>query len=423
MNDSPLRVALLTYRGKPTCGGQGVYVRHLSRQLAALGHHVEVFSGPPYPEIDPGVRLHRLPGLDLFAEPDPFRTPSLHELRHPADWAEFLSMRRGAFGEPLAFSLRAFGRLRRHRSRFDVVHDNQGLGYGLLGLRALGLPILATIHHPIAIDHELEAHDADDTRRAQLHRWYRFVHMQHRVARRLPAVLTVSKASQNAIITRMRVAADNITVVPAGVDHRVFHPDPAVAVVPGRIVTTASADVPLKGLPDLLRALALVRRDRQAHLIVVGAARATGPTTGLIGRLGLADAVTFRTGLSDPELADLLRSARVACVPSRFEGFSLPAVEAMACGTPLVTTTAGALPEVTGPHDEAALHVRPGDADALAAALGRVLDHDTVRTQLAGNAIRRAGMFTWNATAEATAFAYRRLITGAVRPNEACLGC
>lgn len=420
----PLRIALLTYLGKPTCGGQGVYVRHLSRELTALGHQVTVFSGPPYPAVDPGVRLRPIPSLDLFAEPHPFRTPSLGELRSPADWAEYLSMKRGGFGEPLAFSLRILGHLRRHRHSFDVVHDNQGLGYGILGLHALGLPTLATIHHPVAIDHELEARDAEDIRVAQLQRWYRFVHMQHRVARQLPAVLTVSHASKTAIIGRMRLAAENITVIPAGVDHHVFRPDPAVARVPGRIVTTASADVPLKGLTDLLHALALLRAQRPAHLVVVGSVRTESPTARFIRQLDIAEDVTFRTDLPDTALADLLRTAQVACVPSRFEGFSLPAVEAMACGTPVVTTTAGALPEVVGPDGDAAIHVPPGDPAAIAAALGRVLDNATLRDRLSTGALRRAAMFTWDATAADTAAAYQRLLgrtTAGV--DGASLGC
>lgn len=421
-SDRSLRVALLTYRGKATCGGQGVYVRQLSRELAELGHRVTVVSGPPYPTVDPEVRLHRMPGLDLFAEPNPFRTPSPAELRHMADWVEFLGMRRGGFPEPLAFSIRALGYLWRHRSEFDVVHDNQGLGYGMLGVRRLGLPLLATIHHPIAIDRDLELRDASRLRRAELNRWYRFVHMQHRVARRIPAVLTVSEASKSAIADRMRVPSAAIAVVPAGVDHHVFHPAPDAPRILGRIVTTASADVPLKGLTDLLRALAILRQRRPVHLTIVGTVRAGGPTSALINRLGLADIVGFRHDVSDSTLADLLRGAQIACVPSRFEGFSLPAIEAMACGTPLVTTTAGALPEVTGPS--AALHVPPENPAALADALDRVLAEPELHQRLSTDAIQRAATFTWAATAKATVTHYRRLLDRPTAPSpEATIRC
>ncbi|OZM72119.1 glycosyl transferase family 1 [Amycolatopsis antarctica] len=405
--DSPLRIALLSYRGKPNCGGQGVYVRHLSRELHALGHQVDVIAGPPYPVVDRGVRLHRLPGLDLFGEPTPFRTPALSELRRIPDWVEFAGMRRGRFAEPLAFSFRARSYLRRYRDQFDLVHDNQGLGYGLLNL---GLPTLATVHHPIAIDRDLELRNVTPRRQAELRRWYQFTAMQHRVARTLPAVLAVSHASKAAITAHMRVAADNVDVVPVGVDHTMFRPDRSTHKITGRIVTTASADVPLKGLPVLLRAFALVRSERTAELVVVGSARPDGPTAQLIDQLGLTAHVRFRSGLSDTELADLIRGAQVACVPSLFEGFSLPTLEAMACGTALVTTTAGAIPEVTGPHGDAALHVHPADSGALAAALTTLLEDSALRDRLGDRGVARAAPYTWHATARETEAHYRSLL-------------
>ena len=88
-----MRIALLSYRSKPHCGGQGVYVRYLSRELVALGHSVEVFSGQPYPELDDGVLLTKVPSLDLYREPDPFRVPQLREFRDITDVLEFATMR------------------------------------------------------------------------------------------------------------------------------------------------------------------------------------------------------------------------------------------------------------------------------------------------------------------------------------------
>src|SRR5450759_3592760 len=78
--DGPLRVALLSYRSKPHCGGQGIYLRHLSRELSALGHHVEVFSGQPYPELEPGPLLHHVPSLDLYRDEDLDVVPERAEL-------------------------------------------------------------------------------------------------------------------------------------------------------------------------------------------------------------------------------------------------------------------------------------------------------------------------------------------------------
>ncbi|MBB5808918.1 glycosyltransferase involved in cell wall biosynthesis [Saccharothrix ecbatanensis] len=408
MSGNGLRVALLCYRGAPHCGGQGVYVRHLSRELTALGHRVEVIAGPPYPRLDRGVRLTRLPGLELFAEPNPFRKPALRELRRVGDWVEYLDWRlRGRYSEPLAFSLRALAYLRSRRHEFDVVHDNQGLGYGLLGVPALGLPLVATVHHPITIDRDLTLQSAEGEAARGARRWYGFTAMQHRVARTLPAVLTVSTAARVEITRCMGVPDRRISVVHPGVDRGVFFVDSDVRRVPGRIVTTASADVPLKGLRHLVAALPDVP---DAELVVVGRISPTSPTLHLISELGLRDRVTVRTGLDDVELADLLRSAQVVCVPSLFEGFALPAVEAMACGTPLVTTTAGALPEVVGAHGECALLVPPADPAALAKQLRVLLEDDVLRTAMGTRAAARSERFSWTATAAATADVYRALV-------------
>ena len=398
MHDDRLRIALLSYRGNPRSGGQGVYVRQLSRALHALGHYVEVFAGPPYPLLDNGVRLTGVRGLDLFAEPSPFRTPALRELRGIPDWVEFAGMRLGGFPEPLAFSLRALALLARRRRDFDVVHDNQCLGYGLLGVPAIGLPLLATVHHPVAIDRDLELAYATAERRPEKRRWYRFVAMQRRVAGRLDRIITPSRAAKAAITEHLRVPGDRVEVVPGGVDHAVFRPDPVVPRIAGRIVCIASADVPIKGLDTLIGAAQRLRESgRRFELIVVGTPRAAH-----------SELATFRTGLSDVELADLLRSAEIACVPSRYEGFSLPAVEAMACGTPLVATKAGALPEVIGP---AGLLVPPSDPDRLAAALGRLLAEPDLRAELAAAGIARAAGFTWRRCAEATVAGYLRSVS------------
>ncbi len=189
--DTPLRIALLTYKGNPFCGGQGVYVRHLSRELARLGHSVEVIGAQPYPVLDEGVPLTELPSLDLYRSPDPFRTPRRGEYRDWIDALEVATMWTGGFPEPLTFSLRARRHLLARRGEFDVVHDNQTLGYGLLG--DLGAPLVTTIHHPITVDRQLELDAADGRRRRlSVRRWYGFTRMQKRVARRLPSVLTVS---------------------------------------------------------------------------------------------------------------------------------------------------------------------------------------------------------------------------------------
>ncbi|EXU69558.1 glycosyl transferase family 1 [Streptomyces sp. PRh5] len=418
--ERPLRIALLSYKGNPFCGGQGVYVRHLSRELARLGHTVEVIGAQPYPVLDAGegVTLTELPSLDLYRQPDPFRTPRREEYRDWIDALEVSTMWTGGFPEPLTFSLRARRHLAARPGQFDVVHDNQTLGYGLLGLEKLGFPLVTTIHHPITVDRQLELDAAEGwKRRFSVRRWYGFTRMQKRVARRLPSVLTVSGSSRREIVEDLGVRPDRIHVVHIGADTGLFSPDPAVPETPGRIVTTSSADVPLKGLVYLIEALAKVRTENpEAHLVVVGKRPEEGPVATTMARHGLEDAVEFVKGISDAELVDLVRGAQIACVPSLYEGFSLPAAEAMATGTPLVATTGGAIPEVAGADGETCLAVPPGDADALAAALTRLLGDTDLRRRLgAAGRERVLRRFTWEQAARGTVEQYRQAIGAAAR--------
>ncbi|MFN2606939.1 MAG: glycosyltransferase family 4 protein [Acidimicrobiales bacterium] len=410
--DDPLRVALLAYRGNPFSGGQGVYVRHLSRELAALGHSVEVLSGPPYPTLEPGIPLTRVPSLDLYRAPDPFRTPARSEFRDLVDVAEFALMCTAGFPEPLTFSLRARRVLAGRRHEFDLVHDNQCLGYGILGIARDGFPVLATLHHPITVDRDLELAHADGwRRRMSLRRWYGFVRMQKRVVRRLPRLLTVSSSSARDVCRQMGARPSQLAVVPVGVDTTHFRPLPGVARVPGRIMTTASADVPLKGLVPLIEAVAKVRTERPAELVVVGTPREGSAVPATISRLGLEGAVRLVGAVDDRRMIELYAEAEVAVVPSLYEGFSLPAVEAMACGVPLVATTGGALPEVVGADGDTALLVPPGDPGALAAAVGRLLDDEALRDRIgAAGRARVLKRFTWQATARATVDEYRGTI-------------
>ncbi len=402
----PLRIALLSYRSKPHSGGQGVYVRHLSRELAARGHRVEVFSGQPYPELDEGPVLRRLPSLDLYRDDDPFRTPWPSEIRDWADALEVAMMWGEAFPEPLTFSFRALRALRARPGDFDIVHDNQGLGYGMLGVPRLGLPLVTSIHHPISVDRRLDMAGRGLIERFSKARWYGFVRMQGRVARRVGPLITVSASSQGDICKDFRINHQKVHVIPLGVDTRHFHPRRELPRVPGRIVTVTSSDMPLKVLATLLRAVAKLTTDRDAQLVVVGSPSDT--TKQLVAQLALSDRVTFASGLPDAEYAELLASAEVAVVPSLYEWFSLPAVEHMASGTPLIATKAGALPEVTG---DAALLVRPGDAEELSAALRTLLDGAAARAELATRALDRVRTrFAWPAVAAATEALYRKVI-------------
>jgi glycosyltransferase involved in cell wall biosynthesis len=409
----PLRVAYLVYRGNPHCGGQGVYTHYLARELAAMGHEVEVFSGPPYPELaDPG-QLRPVPSLDLYRPENPFRVPWPWEFKSLIDVQEFAIMCGAGFPEPYTFSQRVRRMLRGRRDEFDLVHDNQCLGTGLAKLADDGWPIVTTLHHPITVDRDLDlAHATNLWRRFTLGRWYGFIDMQTKVARRMPRHITVSESSKRDIVAQMGIAADRLHVVPVGVDPETFRPRPGVTRVPGRIMTTASADVPMKGLAPLLEALAKVRTERDdAHLVVIGKMKGKSKIPALMDRLALGNAVTFVSGVSTERIVELYAEAEVAAVPSLYEGFSLPAIEAMACGVPIISTTGGALPEVVGNDGETGLLVAPGDPGALAAALSRALDDPRLRDRLgAAGRTRVLEQFTWRAAAARTVEQYRALL-------------
>ncbi|MCD9624786.1 glycosyltransferase family 4 protein [Rhabdothermincola salaria] len=410
--DLPLRIAFLTYRGKPHVGGQGVYTRHLSKALSDLGHEVEVLSGQPFPIVDERVPLVELPSLDIYNDQFPMRLPGPWEVKTWGDFVEVANFMGGSFSEPLAFSVRAYQHLRRRINDFDLVQDNQSLGYGLLGLQRAGLPVLATVHHPITVDRRLEMEHAENPwKRLSKGRWYGFTKMQSRVANQLPRVITVSQNSLADIHADHGVPLDRLHVVPVGVDQDLFRPLPEVGRIKGRLITTASADVTMKGLRYLLEAVAKLRTERHVELLVIGRLKEGGPSARIIDELGLRDAVTFVTGVPDQRIIELYSEAEVAVVPSLYEGFSLPAIEAMSCGVPLVATTGGALPEVVGPDNETALVVPPGDVEALTTKIALALDDAELRARIGAAGRQRViERWTWRHTAVGTVEQYRALL-------------
>lgn len=409
-SDAPLRIAYLTYRGKPHVGGQGVYTRHLTTALTELGHHVEVYGGQPYPVLDPRVTLHELPSLDLFNDQYPGRFPAYWEFKAREDFLEIAQFSTGTFSEPLAFSYRALRALKPRAADFDLVHDNQCLGYGILGIERI-IPTIATLHHPITRDRMLEMDRAPTrAKRWSVGRWYSFVKMQGRVASRLPRIVVVSENSIKDIHADMGVSYDRMRLVPVGVDPVLFAPRPDVARVPGRLITTASADVALKGLSYLLEAVAELRAERAISLTVIGRPKPVH-SMDLIESLRLQDCVDFVSGVSDERIVELYAEAELAVVPSLYEGFSLPAIEAMATGTAVVATDGGALPEVTGIDGETVLQCPAGDARALAAALRRGLDDADLRARVGAAGRRRVvDRWTWQRCAELTVEQYREVL-------------
>ncbi|MGA0877777.1 MAG: glycosyltransferase family 4 protein [Ilumatobacteraceae bacterium] len=408
--DRPLRIAYLTYRGKPHVGGQGVYTRHLTKALVDLGHSVEVFGGQPYPVLDDRVALTKLPSLDLVNDHYPFRFPAIWELKTREDFYEVGLYLTGAFGEPAAFS----SRVRRHLStrvdEFDLVHDNQCLGYGILGLEKK-IPTIVTLHHPITRDRALEmAHSPNWWKKFGVSRFYSFVKMQGRVASRLPRIVVVSENSIKDIHDDMGVSYDRMRLVPVGVDPDLFRPRADVQRIPGRLITTASADVALKGLAYLLEAVAKLRTERDVTLTIIGKPK-PGKSMDLIQKLGLMPHIQFVSGVSDERIVELYAEAELAVVPSLYEGFSLPAIEAMCTGICLVATDGGALPEVTGRDGDTVLSCAAGDSEALASTIRRGLCDSDLRARVGANGRQRVvERWTWKRCAELTVDQYREVL-------------
>jgi glycosyltransferase involved in cell wall biosynthesis len=405
---------MLTYRGNPLSGGQGVYIRNLSRELQQLGHDITVISGPPYPDVDEGVELVKLRGLDLYGRIgeaiNPFR-----EVKNPIDLWEYAAVLGGFFEEPLTFSLRAYRHLQRSVGRgeapFDIVHDNQSLSYGLLAMQRMGLPVVATIHHPIQIDRDLELAAASSWReRFKLRRWYSFLFMQTIVSRRLPMLITPSMASIGTAHKALGVPRDRFRLVYIGVDGDRFQRAPAVQRHPARLLIVNSADTAIKGLAHLYGAIEELACTRPIEVQVVGTPRDRERTEAELRRRNIEGRVTFLGKLDHDQLVNAYSTATVAVLPSLYEGFGLPAAEAMACELPVVAYASGALPEVIGTDGAAGMLVTRGDQPALAREIAAYLD-DPAAAARAGRAGRERVLerFTWSKAARETAALYEEV--------------
>ncbi len=403
-----LKIALLGYRSAPHVGGQGIYIKYLAAALVRAGHQVDVYSGPPYPELEVGARLIKVPSLDLYACDNHVTALRWQHLRSFSDTYEWWTMLTGGFAEPYTFGRR----LEKYLSPgdYDIIHDNQSLCYGLLNLQNRGAKVVATIHHPIHRDRELALAEQNDWgMRLLVKRWYSFLRMQERVVRGLEHIVTVSRCSQRDIATHFQLRGE-VSVITNGIDINTFKPLAAIRKQPLRLITTASSDQPLKGLRYLLLALNRLRQQWPAiELRIIGKLSDNSPNRKLIDKLELATHVSFVSGISSEDLAAEYNRASVAVCPSLYEGFGLPAGEAMACGLPVVSTNGGALPEVVG---DAGVIVPAGDAEALAAAIHNLLDSPDHAKALGVRARQRIEThFCWDAVARQLTQYYQRVIT------------
>ena len=364
-----MKIGLLSYRSNPFSGGQGIYVRHLSSALVKLGHQVDVISGPPYPELYKGVNLIKIPSLNLFELEDDLRLRSfkLSFLSNLADLSEWFGVLSGGFPEPYTFGKRVSHYLNKTSVNYDLIHDNQSLCYGLVYIQKK-FPLVTTIHHPITKDYKLELEAAKNWKeRLSINRWNSFLGMQKKIAPQLNKIICPSNQSKMDVVEEFKVKEENIDFVLNGIDLEAFNRQEDVEIKPYRIITTASADVPLKGLRFLVDAMKeIIEEVPAAHLVVLGKARKEGETLKQVSKLNLENKISFHSGLTQSEVVALYSSSHICVIPSLYEGFGFGAGEAMACGLPLVSTQSGGLKEVIG--DEAII-IEPASVKSIVEAV------------------------------------------------------
>jgi glycosyltransferase involved in cell wall biosynthesis len=409
-NYGPLRVCLLSYRSNPHCGGQGVYLKNLSRALKDLGHVVEVISGPPDPQLDDDIPVHQLPCLDLYNPEDPFRIPAPHELMDPINLVEWIGVSTMGFPEPFTFGLRAYQFIKSRLHRHDIVHDNQSLSYGIWAINKR-VPTIATIHHPVTVDRKIAIQSVSSPwEKMKQWRWYSFIGMQKRVSRSLARIITVSKSAKEDISRDFNIPRDKFSVVPNGINTNLFYPVSEIEREKNRVIVTNSADTPLKGLFFLFQAVAELAKIQDIHVTVVGEPKKDGDIVKLVTALGIGHRINFTGRIDDQEFVRQYARATMAVIPSVYEGFGLPVGEAMACGVPVISTTGGALPEVVG---DAGVLVPPADSPALAGAIRELLGNPKKAKELGLAGYRRVQEhFTWERAAEKTVDVYREVIDG-----------
>jgi glycosyltransferase involved in cell wall biosynthesis len=393
-----LKIAFLSYRSKPFSGGQGIYVKYLSKALYDLGHEIDVFSGPPYPDLDPKIKLVKIPSLGLYEKKSKFYDVNPMELLNPINLFEWLSVNSGGFPEPYTFGKRIKKILKKNLHKYDVIHDNQSLAYELLFFQKKK-PLITTIHHPISLDLAYQLHSTNDIfLKLLMRRWHSFLVMQKFVAKRLKKIVVPSNSSIDDIKDEFRVDKNKMERVMNGIDLNVFYPDSKIKKIPFKLVTVASADVPLKGLDYLLKALSdLAKVYPDISLSVIGEQKKGGHTERLIKKLNLEKRVNFFSNLTQEELRITYCRAELAIIPSLYEGFGFAAIEAMACGVPLISTSGGALPEVV---KDAGIIIPPKNVKEIYNSVDLLISSPDIAKDFAEKALKRANSkFSWEAVA------------------------
>ena len=370
-----LNIAILSYRSARFGGGQGVYIRDISFALSLMGHRVDVISGPPYPELHDGIKLIELPGLNLF-ETFSFRDRLNKFIKKKSktndDYYEFFSTLIGGFPELRTFGNRANKFLDSNKD-YDIIIDNQSISYGMIEIQKR-FPLVEIIHHPITFDFKFELASTKKIKyKISSYLWYSFLIMQKKVAPKLETIVTPSKSSKNGIIAEFNCKSSNITVINNGLDYEEFAPISNIERNKDRLITTASADVALKGLDFSLKALKLLKKNNpKIHLIIIGAPKKNGHTEKLIKKLNIEDNVIFKKNISKEKIRELYSTSSIAIVSSLYEGFGYPVIEAMSCEVPLIATNISSIPELVRSYG---ILIDPKDEKKLSFNIEKVLNN------------------------------------------------
>ena len=404
-----MKIGLLSYRSHPYSGGQGIYVKHLSKALSDIGHDVSVLSGTPYPELDNSVELIEIPSLGLFETEDRMKAFSLDLLLNPLNLYEWLTVMSGGFPEPYTYGKRVLKYLKENNRDFDIILDNQSLCDSLLEIQKI-YPLAVTIHHPITKDLKLEIENASNWKeKLSSLRWHNFLPMQKKVAPKLNKIICVSRPSKKDIVEEFLVDPEKIEVILNGIDIRKFIPNPSTLFIENKIITTASADIPLKGLKYLILALPnIIKVFPKTSLTVIGRSPSDSKLRKLITDLSLEDKIAFRSGITEEEIVNLYHSSEIAVIPSLYEGFGFGAGEAMACGIPLISTHSGGLEEVVG---DSAVKILPASTEEIESAVIKLFSSPDRKTELSKMGRERMEkMFDWHIAAKSYENAFKEVI-------------
>ena len=404
-----MKIGILSYRSHPYSGGQGIYIKHLSKALSDRGHQVSVLSGPPYPELNESVKLIKIPSLGLFETQNRMSLFSASLFFRPLDFYEWFTVMTGGFPEPYTFGKRVLKYLQQHKSDFEVILDNQSLSGSLLKIQEI-IPLAVTIHHPITKDHKLEMQNASNWKeKLSSLRWHNFLPMQKRVAPKLKKIICVSKPSKEDVIEEFNVDPNKIEVILNGIDINSFTTSSFDKREENKIITTASADIPLKGLKYLIRSLPKILDSfPKTTLTVIGKSPNNSEVSKLIEDLNLSDVITFRSGISEKEIVDLYHSSELAVIPSLYEGFGFGAGEAMACGVPLISTHSGGLKEVVG---DAAIKILPSSAGEIEKAVINLFNNpDEMKKLSIRGRQRMEEIFDWKIAASSYESSFKGVI-------------